>query len=88
MAREQAYQIQGQQGGIVLTGTDGADGPFRWIQFCDERGTVLAVGAGETAGNLVDIDNLDSRSFPAGSGIGGVFSRVELASGTVIAYYE
>jgi hypothetical protein len=87
MARGDSYQTQGQQGGIVLTGTDGADGPFRWIQFCDERGTVLAVGANQTAGNLVDISKLASRSFPAGSGIGGNFSRVQLASGTVIAYY-
>jgi hypothetical protein len=42
---------------------------------------------GETAGNLDEIGNLDGKTLPAGSGLGGEFTKVEISSGTVIAYY-
>ena len=86
MARGDSYQLQGQQGGVVLTGADSAVGSFRWIQAVED--SVLLCDTGETAGNLVDIINLDGKTLPAGVGIGGVFTKVEISSGTVIAYYE
>lgn len=86
MARGDSYQLQGQQGGVVLTGADSAVGSFRWIQAVED--SVLLCDTGETAGNLADIINLDGKTLPAGVGIGGVFTKVEISSGTVIAYYE
>ena len=86
MARGDSYQLQGQQGGIVLDGADSATGPFRWIQAISD--SVLLTDTGETAGNLVDIINLDGKTLLAGTGIGGVFSKVEISSGCVIAYYS
>jgi hypothetical protein len=86
MGRGDSYQLQGQQGGIVLTSADSATGTFRWIQAIED--SVLLTDTGETAGNLTDIINLDGKTLPAGVGIGGVFSKVQIASGTVIAYYS
>jgi len=86
MPRGDSYQLQGQQGGIVLTGADSAVGTFRWVQAIED--SVLLCDTGETAGNLTDIINLDGKTLLAGVGIGGVFSKVQISSGTVIAYYE
>ena len=85
MPRGDSYQLQGQMGGIVLTGADSATGSFRWVQAIED--SVLLADTGETAGNLVDIINLDGKTLPAGSGLGGEFTKVEISSGTVIAYY-
>lgn len=84
-AKVEAYYVQGQAGGIVLTGADSATGTFRWIQAIAD--TVLLCDTGETAGNLTDIINLDNVTLPAGVGIGGVFTKVQIGSGTAIAYY-
>jgi hypothetical protein len=83
--RGDSYQLQGQQGGIVLTGSDSATGNFRWIQAIED--SVLLTDTGETAGNLTDIINLDGKILPAGAGLGGIFTKVEISSGTVVAYY-
>jgi len=85
MARGDSYQLQGQQGGIVLKDADSATGRFRWIQAIED--SVLLTDTGETAGNLTDIINLDGKTLPAGVGIGGEFSKVQISSGLVIAYY-
>ena len=85
MARGDSYQLQGQQGGIVLSGADSATGRFRWIQAIED--SVLLTDTGETAGNLTDIINLDGKTLPAGVGLGGEFSKVQISSGLVIAYY-
>ena len=85
MARGDSYQLQGQQGGIVLSGADSATGRFRWIQAIED--SVLLTDTGETAGNLTDIINLDGKTLPAGVGIGGGFTKVEISSGLVVAYY-
>jgi len=85
MPRGDSYQLQGQMGGVVLTGADSAVGKFRWIQAIED--SVLLTDAGETAGNLADIINLDGKTLIAGMGIGGEFTKVEISSGTVIAYY-
>ena len=85
MARGDSYQLQGQQGGIVLKDADSATGRFRWIQAIED--SVLLTDTGETAGNLADIINLDGKTLPAGVGLGGEFSKVQISSGLVIAYY-
>ena len=85
MARGDSYQLQGQQGGIVVTSAVAATGTFRWIQAIED--SVLLSDTGETAGNLTDIANLDNKTLPAGIGIGGIFTKVQIGSGTVIAYY-
>lgn len=85
MARGDSYQLQGNQGGIVLTGADSATGSFRWIQAIED--SVLLTDTGETAGNLADIINLDGKILPAGAGLGGIFTKVQISSGTVVAYY-
>jgi len=83
--RGDSYQLQGQQGGIVLSGADSAVGNFRWIQAIED--SVLLTDTGETAGNLADISNLDNKKLLAGAGIGGMFTKVQISSGLVIAYY-
>lgn len=83
--RGDSYQLQGQQGGIVLSGADSAVGNFRWIQAIED--SVLLTDTGETAGNLTDISNLDNKTLLAGAGIGGMFTKVQISSGLVIAYY-
>jgi len=85
MPRGDSYSLQGQQGGIVLTGADSATGSFRWIQAIED--SVLLTDTGETAGNLADIINLDGKTLPAGAGLGGIFTKVQISSGTVVAYY-
>ena len=85
MARGDSYQLKGQQGGIVLKDADSATGRFRWIQAIED--SVLLTDTGETAGNLTDIINLDGKTLPAGVGIGGGFTKVEISSGLVVAYY-
>ena len=85
MPRGDSYQLQGNQGGIVLTGADSATGSFRWIQAIED--SVLLTDTGETAGNLADIINLDGKTIPAGAGLGGIFTKVQISSGTVVAYY-
>ena len=83
--RGDSYQLQGQMGGIVLTGADSATGNFRWIQAIED--SVLLTDTGETAGNPADIINLDGKTLPAGAGLGGIFTKVQISSGTVVAYY-
>jgi hypothetical protein len=85
MPRGDSYSLQGQQGGIVLSGADSATGSFRWIQAIED--SVLLTDTGETAGNLADIINLDGKTLPAGAGLGGIFTKVQISSGTVVAYY-
>jgi hypothetical protein len=82
MARGDSYQLQGQQGGIVLTtgdiaGTGNALGPFRWIQVVTD--TVFGI--------IDSFDPLEGITIPAGTGIGGRINTIEITSGTVIAYY-
>ena len=68
-----------------MSGADSAVGNFRWIQAIED--SVLLTDTGETAGNLADISNLDNKTLLAGAGIGGMFTKVQISSGLVIAYY-
>jgi hypothetical protein len=83
MARGDSYQLQGQQGGVVLGGGDLISGNFRWIQVI-----IDTVFIDITASNLDNSAGLTSITIPAGIGIGGKFTNIEVSTGTVIAYYE
>jgi hypothetical protein len=87
MARGDAYQLQGQDGGIVLSGTDSwtssGGRTVRWIQFVED--TVFT----SISSNIVDADTkLVGGTFTAGSGLGGETTAVTLTSGTAILYYR
>jgi hypothetical protein len=88
MARGDSYQLQGQQGGVVIAAGENASGNFRWIQVVTD--TVLQ---SLSSPNLNDAtgqgpNNLLIITLPAGLGIGGKFSFIQVTSGVVIAYYE
>lgn len=82
MPRGDSYQLQGQQGGEVITPGSTFTGPYRWIQVIQD--TVLA---GIVTTNLANEGDLLSTTIPAGIGIGGNITEIELTSGLVIAYY-
>jgi hypothetical protein len=81
MARD-VFQLQGLDGGIVLSGTDVAPaGNYRWMKVISD--TVLDT----FVSNLTDgATKLVSVTLPAGTEIGGVITGVELTSGLVILY--
>jgi hypothetical protein len=82
MARGDSYQLQGQQGGIVVTSGGSASGPFRWVQvITDVTLTVI------TSQNLQNVESLETITIPAGIGIGGDITTIGIGQGTVIAYY-
>lgn len=85
MSSPVSYDLHGQGGGIVLEAGTSATGVFRWIQVLND--TALRCESGQTAGNLDQIGRLDGVSLPAGVGFGGRFTKVDVTSGLVIAYY-
>jgi hypothetical protein len=85
MSSPVSYDLHGQGGGIVLDAGESATGVFRWIQVLNDA--ALECESGETAGNLDQIARLDGIVLPAGVGIGGRFTKVQVTSGLVIAYY-
>jgi len=76
------YNMQGQGGGIVLNAGDSASGKFRWIQVIND-----AVIDDLISNNITDNDKLEDITIPAGVGIGGMFTSINVTSGVVIAYY-
>ena len=77
------YNMQGQGGGLYIDETTGQiDGNWRWIQVITD-----AVFNDITSSNIDDLSNISGVTVPAGIGIGGRFSSINLASGSVIAYY-
>jgi len=84
MARGDSYQLQGQQGGFVLGAGGSVVGNFRWLQIVND----VVLTALESS-NLSNADpDLIGITLPAGLGIGGKFSFIQVTSGVVIAYYE
>lgn len=78
-----SYDLQGQGGGLYIDETTGAiDGNWRWIQVITD-----AVFNDITSSNIADLSNISGVTVPAGIGIGGRFSSINLAGGSVIAYY-
>jgi hypothetical protein len=83
MSSPVSYDLQGQGGGVVINAAAGeVTGNFRWIQVIAD-----AVIDDIASSNIVDSTNLTGITIPAGIGIGGRFTVISLASGTVIAYY-
>ena len=79
-----SYDLQGQGGGIVVDNSTGSlDADFRWIQVIND--TVLASIA---SNNITSASVLSGITIPAGVGIGGNFTQIEVTSGVVIAYYK
>jgi hypothetical protein len=76
------YNLQGQNGGQVITSASGAvTGTFRWVQVITD--TVFSVF---TAPNLTNATGLQTITVPAGVGIGGRITALTVTSGVVIAY--
>ena len=79
-----SYDLQGQGGGQVIDSTTGiVQGDFRWIQVITD--TVFNSIA---SNNITDASALSGLTIPAGVGIGGNFTQIEVTSGVVIAYYK
>ena len=89
MSSPVAYDLQGQNGSIVLSSVSSPTaltytGSIRWIQVVNDA--VLATVA-SASGNVSGASRLQTITLPAGLGIGGNFSQVVLTSGVVIVYY-
>lgn len=83
MSRGDSYQLQGQQGGVVINASGSATGPFRWVQIVNDT-----VFSAFVAANLTDAaSKLITITHPAGTGIGGSITTFTVTSGVVIAYY-
>jgi hypothetical protein len=83
MASPISYDLQGQQGGVVLGAADTVVGDFRWLQVITD--TVLSNLASSNLDNANPA--LIGPTLPAGLGIGGKFTYIEVMTGLVIAYY-
>ena len=84
MARGDSYQLQGQQGGVYLSGTQFSTKKFRVI-----HALTATVISGFTGCNIVDDagDPITTLTLAANMIVGGQFDGVQLASGTCICYY-
>lgn len=83
MSSPVSYDLQGQGGGIVVDNFSGnVVGNFRWIQVINDAEFVSV-----SSSNIANATNLSAITIPAGVGIGGKFTGIEVASGVVIAYY-
>ena len=86
MARGDSYQLQGQQGGVYLSGAQGAQtatGSFRNIVALTQT-TISAM----TSNFVTDSGGaVTALVIPAGTAVGGQFKNVTISSGTAIFYY-
>jgi hypothetical protein len=82
MPRGESYLLQGQQGGIVLTGNSIVPlGSYRAII----EDSVFVVDSISLQGNLQD---MDGKQLRAGQCLFGSFGGVGIVSGTVVVYYD
>lgn len=83
MPRGDSYLLQGQQGGIVVTGTpvDAIEGPFRVILAIEDSEIDAANGEFSPVGVL------DGKILKAGMALQLKVDSFVLNGGTVIAYY-
>jgi len=80
--RGDSYQLQGQQGGIVLTSADGAvSRNFRALSVVTDA--VLSALASNLEGGSTKLITI---TLPAGLVIGGQITGVTVTSGVVIGY--
>ena len=77
-----SYDLQGQGGGIVIADSGTYTGNFRWIQVIAD----CEIGA-IVSSNISNAVGLAGLAIPAGVGIGGRFTSIQLTSGAAIAYY-
>jgi hypothetical protein len=72
----------------VIAAGENASGNFRWIQVVAD--TVLQSLSSPNLNDATGLGpgNLLAITLPAGLGIGGKFSFIQVTSGVVIAYYE
>lgn len=84
MARGDSYQLQGQQGGVYLSGAETATGNFRIIHALT---TTVIAGFGVSNIKNTSGNNPTSVSLAANTQLGGQFTDVALTSGTCICYY-
>jgi hypothetical protein len=84
MARGDSYQLQGQQGGVYLSGTQFSLKKFRVI-----HALTATVIDGFVSTNIVDSTGnpITTLTLAANTVVGGQFDGVSLASGSVICYY-
>jgi hypothetical protein len=84
MARGDSYQLQGQQGGVYLSGTQSSSNKFRVI-----HALTATVINGFNGTNIVDSTGnaITGLTLAANTVVGGQFDGVSLASGSVICYY-
>ena len=83
MARGDSYQLQGQQGGVYLSGAQTATGSFRNIAAL----TATTI-TGMTSNFVSDVNApITALVIPAGTSVGGQFKDVTISSGTAIFYY-
>lgn len=84
MAKGDSYQLQGQQGGVYLSGTESSLKKFRVI-----HALTATVINGFNSTNIVDGagNPINSLTLAANTVVGGQFDGVSLASGSVICYY-
>jgi hypothetical protein len=88
MASPVSYDLQGQGGGTVLIGgTVGSEysGNIRWIQVVNDAVLSFVESNGGIIGNAGGLEGI---TLPAGLGIGGNFSEVDVESGVVIVYFK
>ena len=78
-----SYDLQGQGGGQYINSSIGVvTGNFRWVQVITDT-----VFTDLVSSNINASGDIAGSTVPAGIGIGGKFSTITLASGSVIAYY-
>jgi len=82
MSSPVSYDLQGQGGGIVIDNNVPVTGNFRWIQGITDFEIDAIVSS-----NISNASGIVGYSIPAGVGIGGRFTSIQLNTGTVIAYY-
>ena len=82
MSSPVSYDLQGQGGGQVLIGEEGAAN-VRWVQCLTD-----CIFSNFDASNLANSADIEGITIPAGVGIGGRIEQVTLTSGLAIAYYR
>jgi hypothetical protein len=82
MSSPVSYDLQGQGGGIVINAGGSVNGNFRWIQGITDF-QIQAI----SSSNITNASLLAGNNIPAGVGIGGRFTSIQLDSGIAIAYY-
>lgn len=84
MARGDSYQLQGQQGGVYLSGGQNSLNEFRVI-----HALTATVIDGFNGTNIVDSTGnpITGLTLGANAVVGGQFNGVSVSTGTCICYY-